>query len=71
MKAHMVDNPYSIIFLNWTPIVKQYVVSCCSKGKFEKTNKNTCSKEIGVHVQNMITILDVILNMVGETYMAI
>jgi hypothetical protein len=45
----MIDNPYSLIFLNWTPIVKWYVVSCCSKDKFEKRHMfkrdwSTCSK---------------------------
>ena len=33
--------------------------------------KNVDLKEIGLHVQNMITILSSIVNILGETYMTI
>ena len=33
--------------------------------------KKMCLKEIGLHAQNMITILDSIVNVIGETFMTI
>ena len=33
--------------------------------------KDRCMKEIGLHAQNMITILDSIVNVIAETYMTI
>jgi hypothetical protein len=33
--------------------------------------KKTCLKEIGLYGQNMITILDSIVNVVGEIFMTI
>ena len=56
-----VDNPYSVIFLTRTPI---WVV-CGLVGYKNGHQKDTCSKEIGPHAQNMMTIPGSIVNIIG------
>ena len=50
-----VDNPYSVTCLIRTLIFELYVVWCASKNGYQK---DMCLKEIGLHAQNMISILD-------------
>ena len=52
-------NPYSVTFLIRTPILKWYVVCCGSKNIYQK---DMCLKEIGLHAQNITTILVSIVN---------
>ena len=50
---------HTINFLIRTPMFELYVVRCDSKNKY---SKDRCSKEIGVHAQNMIaSIINMIL----------
>ena len=35
------------------------------------TNKDMCLEEIGPHAQDMLTILDSIADVIGDTYMTI
>ena len=63
-----VDEPNLITYLNWTPIFEWCVVRCGSKNGYQK---DMCLKEIGLHAQNMIIILDSIVNVIGETFMTI
>jgi hypothetical protein len=45
------------------------VVRCGSKNRHHKDIM--CSKEIGLHAQNALTILDSTVTMIRETYMTI
>ena len=56
-----VDVPRFNTTTMWTPAFEWYVVRCGSK--------NACSKEIGQHAQNMLTILSSLVNMLWGTYM--
>ena len=64
----MVDVPNLITYLTCTPIFEWYVVWCGYKNEYKK---DMCLKEIGLHAQNMITILSFTINMIGGTYMTI
>ena len=59
---HKVDNPYSITFLIKKPIIEGHVVWRGFKNGYQK---DTCLKKNGPLVQNMITILDSIFNIIG------
>ena len=67
-KRNEVDNPSSNTFLIGTSIFEWYVVLHGSKNVYQK---DTCLKEIGLHVQNMMTILSSIANIIEGTYMTI
>ena len=58
--------PNSNIAIIWTPIPEWYVVRCGSKNGHQK---DMCSKEIELRVQNILTILSLIIDVIGETYM--
>ena len=62
----MVDVPNSNTTLTWTPIFESYVVRCGSKNGHQK---DMSLKEIGLHAQNMLTILGSKVNMIWGTYM--
>ena len=68
-----VEIPNSDTLLHRTPKFEWFVVWCGSKNGHQKGI--TCSKEIGVHAQNMITILGSIVNITffwgGDTCMTI
>ena len=64
---HKVDVLKSNIVTNWTPIFEWYVVGWGYKNMHQKGM--ICYNEIGLHAQNMLTILDSILNVIGGTYM--
>ena len=57
-----VDVPNSVTYLRRTLIFEWYVVWCGSKNKYQK---DTCLKEIGLHAQNMITIVASIIDLLG------
>ena len=63
-----VDVPNSIIDLSWAPIFGLYVVMCGSKDLYQK---DMCSKENALYVQNMITILASLGAIIGRTYITI
>ena len=63
-KHFKVDIPNSITYFDWTPLFEWYVVRCSSKNGDQK---DMCLKEIGLHAQNMITILGSIVNISGGT----
>ena len=46
-----VSGPTLVTSLNWTPIVEEYVL------RVWITEKQSCSKQIGLHAQNQLTIL--------------
>jgi hypothetical protein len=57
-----VDMPKSNIAIIWTPTFGWYVFRC----EFEnKHKKDMCLKKIGLCVQNMLTILGLVINMIG------
>ena len=58
-----VNGPNSIPYLDRTPVVKTYVIKCGFKSKYQK---DMCSKEIGLHAQKLLIILDSIINIFGE-----
>ena len=62
-----VDNPYLVTFLIMTPIFGWYVFWYGSKNGYQK---DMCMKEIGLSVQNMIT-LGQMVNIIGGIYMTI
>ena len=49
-----VDVPNSVVYLNQTSIFEWYMVWCGFKNGYQN---DMCLKEIGIHAQNMITIL--------------
>ena len=55
------DMPNSNIAIMWTPIFEWYVVMCGSKNRHPK---DTCLKEIGLCVQNELTILGLVVNII-------
>ena len=57
-----VDMCNLVTYLYWTPIFEWYVVWCGSKSKYQK---DKCSKEIGLCVLNIITMLALIMNIIG------
>ena len=58
--------PTSNTTIIWTPIVEWYVVRCVSKNGQQKER---CVNEIGLHAQNMLIILGLIVNMIkGDPY---
>ena len=61
----VVDAPKLIIYLLCTPVFEWYVVWCGYKNKYEK---DICLKEIGLHAQNMITILSLSQHDWGDLY---
>ena len=69
MKKHYqykIDVSNLVPYLSWTPIY----VSGTWLGVAPRTDtKKTCLKEIGLHAQNMISILGSIVSMIGRTYM--
>ena len=48
-----------VMYLNWIPIFEWCVDRCGFKNKYKK---DMCLKEIGLHAQNLLTILSLILN---------
>jgi hypothetical protein len=54
-----VEGPYLATLLIRTPIIEWYVVWCGSKNGYRKT---MLWKEIGLHAQNVITILKSTIN---------
>ena len=63
-----VDNLYSVTFLSRTLIFECCVVRCGSNNRYQK---DMCLKEIGLHAQNIRTILGSTVNIIGGTYMTI
>ena len=57
--------PNLVAYLNRTPILEWFVVWCGSKNKYQK---DMCLKEIGLHPQNMVIILNLIININGGLY---
>ena len=58
--------PIAVTYLNHTSIFEWYLVWRGSKNKYRK--------EVGLHAQNMITVLVLIVNIIGgggKTYMTI
>ena len=67
MAETKLDMPNNLVtYLNQIPI---YVVWCGSNNGYQKGIM--CLKEIGIHAQNMITVLGTIVNITGGTYMTI
>ena len=60
---YKIDNSYLVTFLCQTPIFEWYVGRCGSKNGYQK---DVCSKEIELHAQNMIIVLDWIVNTIRE-----
>ena len=60
--VNKVGVPNTVTYLKWTPIIEWCVVWCESKNR---SQKDTCSKEIGLHVQNMRIILGLIVIWLG------
>ena len=58
----MVHVPNSATYLNQTHSFEWYLVRCDFKNGYQK---NTYLKEIGLCAQNMTTILDSIVNIMG------
>ena len=56
---YKVDVPNLIAYLNRTPIFVWYVVSVVSRMDTHK-KRDTFSKEIGLHAQNMVVVLGII-----------
>ena len=54
--------PNLTTYLNQILIFEGYVVRCAFKNAYQK---DTCLKEIGLHAQNMTTILGSIVNIIG------
>ena len=68
-----VNRPNSVTDLDREPIFEWYAVRCGFKNGAQKY---ICLNDIGLHVQNMITILGLIVNIIlflfwGEGYMTI
>ena len=57
--------PKSVTYLDWTPIFGWYVVWYGSKNKYQK---NISLKEIGLYVDNLMTILGSMVNTIERTY---
>ena len=57
-----------ITYLSPTHIFESYVVRIGFKDGY---SKDMCSKEIGLHAHNILTILDSTINVIGEPYMTI
>ena len=66
--CNKIDVPDSVIYLSETSIFEWYMVRCDSKNKYQKS---VCLKEIGLHAQNMITFLNLTINLIGGTYVTI
>ena len=63
----MIFIPLKLPLVPMTPIFEWYEDRC---GSVNWHKKNTCSKDIGLHVQNMLTILGSIVNIFeGRGYM--
>ena len=58
-----VSRPYSVTHLKYSPIFE------CSVGSKNGSQKYTCLQEIGLCAQNVLTIIDSIVNLIGGTYM--
>ena len=59
---HKADVPNLVTYLYQTPIFEWYVVRCGSKNRYQN---DLCLKEIGLHAQNMVTILGSTVNIIG------
>ena len=55
------DVPTSVTQLNRTPISEWYVVRCGSNNGYLR---DMCSKDIGLRVQNVMTVLSLIVNII-------
>jgi hypothetical protein len=51
-----------VTHLEWIPIFEWCIVKCGSKNRHQK---DMCLKEIGKHIQNLLTILDLIVSIIG------
>ena len=60
--------PSLVTQLNWAPIVQWFKIRCAFKNVHPK---DICLKEIGLLAQNMFTVLDSKINIIGGTYMII
>jgi hypothetical protein len=68
-KRHEVDNPSSnTFFFIGTFVFEWYVVLHGSKNVYQK---DMCLKEIGLHIQNIMTIMSLKANITKGTYMTI
>ena len=56
--------PNLVAYLNWKPILEWYVVWCGSK---DANQIEKCLREIKLHAQDMIIILESIVNIIGGT----
>jgi hypothetical protein len=54
-----VSRPYSVTHLKCSPIFE------CSVGSKNGSQKYTCLQEIGLRAQNVLTIIDSIVNLIG------
>ena len=53
--------PKLLTYLKWTPIFKWYVVRGGSKSSYKK---DMCGKEVGIHAQNTMSILNPIVHII-------
>ena len=60
--------PNLVTYHNQTSKSEWCVVRCGSKNEHKK---DMCLKEVGLHAQNVITILDSVDNIVGGIYLTI
>ena len=56
------SGPTPVTYLERTPIFEWCMVRCGSNNRHQK---DMCLKEFGMHVQNLLTILDLIVNIIG------
>lgn len=63
-KSRKITRPNSVISSNWTPILEWWVIRCRTN---PRPNKDMCLKEIGLHAQKLLTILDSIVHIIGGT----
>ena len=58
-----VDVPNSNAIIIWTHVFEWFVIGFWSKSGHQK---NMFSREVGLHAQNMLTILSLVINMIGK-----
>lgn len=64
----MVDASNSIYDFDWTSIFEWCMAGCESKNEH---SKDTCWKEVGLPAPSLFNVLDVIIDIIGKTYMII
>jgi hypothetical protein len=65
VNCYKVDVPIWVTYLNRTPIFEWYVVACGFKNGCKE---NMGVKKIGLHVQNMISIIGSIVNKIERPF---